>query len=131
MNIESGCVVMPTLKGSKWSKFKLLRRRVMRNLIAWKNKEKLEAVFPEDYQKVNDLTDAIHFLDSLEYGEFYDKCPMCGEADLTIGKAGTMVNLPQQLFNTKTQQFVNTSGQSQQQIPQNHIDALRNNPNLS
>ena len=45
-------------------------------------------------------------------------------------KAGTMVNLPQQLFNTKTQQFVNTSGQSQQQIPQNHIDALRNNPKL-
>ena len=87
INIESGCAKMPTLKGSKWSKFKLLRRRVMRNLIAWKNKEKLEAVFPEDYQKVNDLTDAIHFLDSLEYGEFYDKCPMCGEADLTIGKA--------------------------------------------
>ena len=42
----------------------------------------------------------------------------------------TNPNLPQQLFNTKTQQFVNTSGQSQQQIPQNHIDALRNNPKL-
>lgn len=78
---------MPTLKGSKWSPYKTLRRRVMRNLIAWKNKEKIEAVFPEDYQKVNDLGDAIHLLDSLEYGEFYDKCPMCGEADLTIGKA--------------------------------------------
>ena len=45
-------------------------------------------------------------------------------------KAGTMVNQAQRLFDTKTQQFVNTSGQSQQQIPQNHIDALRNNPKL-
>ena len=45
-------------------------------------------------------------------------------------KAQGTLTQPQRLFDTKTQQFVNTSGQSQQQIPPNHIDALRNNPKL-
>ncbi|MEG2432327.1 MAG: hypothetical protein RSB25_11785, partial [Acinetobacter sp.] len=41
---------------------------------------------------------------------------------------GTMVNRPQQLFDTQTQQFVNTPQGNTQQPLQNHIDALKKNP---
>jgi len=43
-------------------------------------------------------------------------------------KSGTMVNRPQQLFDTQTQQFVNTSQSINQQPSQNHIAALKKNP---
>jgi hypothetical protein len=43
-------------------------------------------------------------------------------------EAMAMVNRPQQLFDTQTQQFVNTPQGSTQQPLQNHIDALKKNP---
>lgn len=43
-------------------------------------------------------------------------------------KEGGLINQPQQLFDTQTQQFVNTSQNVNQQPSQNHISALRKNP---
>lgn len=43
-------------------------------------------------------------------------------------EAMAMVNRPQQLFDTQTQQFVNTPQGNTQQPLQNHIDALKKNP---
>jgi len=43
-------------------------------------------------------------------------------------KESGLINQPQQLFDTQTQQFVNTPQGSTQQPLQNHIDALKKNP---
>lgn len=44
-------------------------------------------------------------------------------------QAGGMVNRPQQIFDTQTQQYVDSAAQSPASQPsQNHISALRNNP---
>lgn len=43
-------------------------------------------------------------------------------------KEGGLINQPQQLFDTQTQQFINTPQGNTQQPLQNHIDALKKNP---
>jgi hypothetical protein len=43
-------------------------------------------------------------------------------------EAMAMINRPQQLFDTQTQQFINTPQGNTQQPLQNHIDALKKNP---
>lgn len=43
-------------------------------------------------------------------------------------KEGGLINQPQQLFDTQSQQFVNTPQSVNQQPSQNHISALRKNP---
>ena len=73
---------MPTKKGSKWSKYKVRRRAVLRFLSSLYNKTKREALFDEDKKELEGIQEAIDLLHAIDYDDhdwsYKNKCPICG-----------------------------------------------------
>ena len=58
---------MAGVKNQKWSKFKVKRRTIQRNLIAIRNKLNAQAVYKEDKEDVKKLDEALDFLSKIDY----------------------------------------------------------------
>lgn len=79
--------------GGKWSKFKLRRRAIVRDLIAIINKKTHEAIFDEDYKEIDKYKNMLQFMQSLDFGALYNEdiaeskrvCPICGSEDIVVG----------------------------------------------
>lgn len=75
------------IKNQQWSPFKLKRRRILRFLIAERNRLNNEVVFEEDAEKVKQYDEVIKFLQCLDYNPYNKKCPVCGSRHFTEGVA--------------------------------------------
>lgn len=79
--------------GGVWSKYKTIRRRVLRFLISEQNRQKHEAVFEEDYERLKEYGDAIEFIKSMDFDEYKKKqvCPICGSEEYTYGEVSDVM----------------------------------------
>lgn len=72
---------------SYWNQSRKWRRTVLTNLTKIANRLRVEAVFPEEFQEVSKLDDAIRFINAYNLQpDLKGKCPLCGEATLTEGE---------------------------------------------
>ena len=77
---------MSGVKNQKWSPFKVSRKRILRDLVAIRNKLNAQAVFKEDKKDVKSLDKTIDFLNRLDYNynwEYNKVCPMCESDKIT------------------------------------------------
>ena len=77
------------VKGSKWSEYKVRRRRAVRSLIATTNRLERTALFDHEIKEVEDLKDALNFVQSQDFNKLANhvKCPICGSDDITYADA--------------------------------------------
>ena len=77
---------MAGVKNQKWSKFKVKRRTIQRNLIAIRNKLNAQAVYKEDKEDVKKLDEALDFLSKIDYNDstwsYNGVCPICGSDNI-------------------------------------------------
>lgn len=76
-----------------WSQFKKVRRRILAFLIGERNKEKIAAVFADDFKKIEKLDYAINFLDAFDsqYINVKGNCPICGSKSWYRAKLGHII----------------------------------------
>ena len=77
---------MSGVKNQKWSPFKVSRKRILRDIVAIRNKLNAQAVFKEDKKDVKSLDKTIDFLNRLDYNynwEYKKVCPMCESDKIT------------------------------------------------
>ena len=76
---------MAGVKNQKWSKFKVKRRTIQRNLIAIRNKLNSQAVYKEDKEDVKKLDEALDFLSKIDY-QMCRKTPAFRHGDIRYNK---------------------------------------------
>ena len=84
---------MSGTKNMSWSVFKTKRRRVLRFLESEYNKAKHEAIFDEDFERLQELEKSIKFIKSMDFDKFLKStaCPICGETKWTYGCADAVM----------------------------------------
>lgn len=77
---------MAGVKNQKWSKFKVYRKSILRDIVAIRNKLNAQAVFKDDKEDIKKLDKTIDFLNRIDYNynwEYKKVCPMCESDKVT------------------------------------------------
>lgn len=74
-------------KNKRWNPSAKWKWSVLKNLTFLANKIKVEAVFPEDFQDLEKLEDAIKFINAYNlHPDTHGNCPLCGSPSVTEGE---------------------------------------------
>ena len=90
------------VKGGTWKEYKKRRKQVLNFLNGEYNKAKHEAIFDEDYERLENLKIALGFISAFDSNKYLDFCPMCG-ARLFLHAEVNNVSFDNETFNTYPQ----------------------------